>query len=383
MTLNTTDRPQLFFAHDRDRIPWPDSEIGQRAKDYLTPLFTHGVERYIENVTCQIGVMIYDDLALPVTISSKNWDDAYVCSVYTHYISYGLEELKLLPNPFLRTILAPVMQGFGKVIQATNLNTVVIVNNWLFSTNLYPNISEHAITAITRELQNKFPNHAILFRSINEKSTPLIFTNTKKSGYQHIASRQVYLWSDPKLTKHQAKNLRRDQALLDTTYTLTTLKESRAYAPRIAELYALLYLKKYSYHNPHFTRDFMRMVIDTNVFRVCIIHDHEKVYAVSGMFVLNNVLTQTVIGYDTELPREYGLYRRLSALGYLRAREWKCLAHRSSGAASFKRNRGCSAHIEYSAVYTKHLPFRMRFGWWLLRVIVNGVGIPIMKYSKL
>ena len=63
----------------------------------------------------------------------------------------------------------------------------------------------------------------------------------------------------------------------------------------------------------------------------------------------------TVFGYDTTLPQNLGLYRRLMALLYVEAQRRDCRLHLSSGAGTFKRGRGGVPHQEYSAIYSGHL----------------------------
>ncbi|MFP3787222.1 hypothetical protein SB769_39120, partial [Burkholderia sp. SIMBA_024] len=77
-------------------------------------------------------------------------------------------------------------------------------------------------------------------------------------------------------------------------------------------------------------------------------------------------LAAPVLGYDTALPQELGLYRMLSYLVARTAHENGVQLHNSSGVAEFKRNRGAEPEFEYTAVYTRHLPWRHRVGWRLL-----------------
>ena len=93
-------------------------------------------------------------------------------------------------------------------------------------------------------------------------------------------------------------------------------------------------------------------------------------------------MTTPVFGYDTAVPQEIGLYRMLSAVLLRQSAEEGCLLHESAGAAQFKRNRGATAEIEYSAVYDRHLPFYRRMGWAMLSPLLNRVGVPIMKKHK-
>ena len=55
----------------------------------------------------------------------------------------------------------------------------------------------------------------------------------------------------------------------------------------------------------------------------------------------------------------------------------------SAGAASFKRNRGGIAALEYSAVYNAGLAPKNRLAALLVRKILQGVGIPVLLSFEL
>ena len=55
----------------------------------------------------------------------------------------------------------------------------------------------------------------------------------------------------------------------------------------------------------------------------------------------------------------------------------------SSGASSFKLNRGANANLEYMFVYTKHLPFFRRFIWKTLSFISNNFYAVLLQRLKL
>jgi len=73
----------------------------------------------------------------------------------------------------------------------------------------------------------------------------------------------------------------------------------------------------------------------------------------------------------------------LSLLLLREARERRLVLHASSGAAGFKRARGGVGATEYTLVQARHLPIRRRFGWRLVAVLANRVGLPLMKRYRL
>jgi hypothetical protein len=55
----------------------------------------------------------------------------------------------------------------------------------------------------------------------------------------------------------------------------------------------------------------------------------------------------------------------------------------SAGAAHFKRLRGGVPAIEYSAVFSHHLPQSTRRALGALRMLTTKLGVPIMKRFEL
>ena len=82
---------------------------------------------------------------------------------------------------------------------------------------------------------------------------------------------------------------------------------------------------------------------------------------VLGVLEHDGWVTTPLIGYDTTLPKELGVYRRLMALLYEDAKRRGCRLHLSSGAGSFKAGRGGEPHLEYTAIHTRHLGPIRRF----------------------
>jgi hypothetical protein len=68
-------------------------------------------------------------------------------------------------------------------------------------------------------------------------------------------------------------------------------------------------------------------------------------------------MTAFVMGYDIEMPQELGLYRQAFVLFLNEARRRRQIVNLSAGAGSFKAFRGAVPHIEYDAVYDRHLPY--------------------------
>lgn len=71
------------------------------------------------------------------------------------------------------------------------------------------------------------------------------------------------------------------------------------------------------------------------------------------------------------------------AIGLARARQRRMLFNMSAGAASFKRNRGAVAAIEYAAVYSRHLAVSRRVACRIVRATLETVGPALLKRFEL
>ena len=89
-------------------------------------------------------------------------------------------------------------------------------------------------------------------------------------------------------------------------------------------------------------------------------------------------MTTPLLGYDTSAPEEAGLYRTLTIMISRVARERGLLLNCSGGVGDFKRKRGAVTHIEYNAVYTRHLPWWRRVPW----NVAKFVGDRLLKILK-
>lgn len=96
---------KIYDKTNIDELDFPLSEDGIYAKKYLTPYIKNRTSFYIDNVETDLKILSIDNLVLPITINDKEYNNSYVVSPYTHYVTYSKEELKELKNPLLEIIL--------------------------------------------------------------------------------------------------------------------------------------------------------------------------------------------------------------------------------------------------------------------------------------
>ena len=368
--------------------PWNDSHESEFLQKYWLPMMRDGATHYTANLHTELGILQVDNHLLPITINQDNYDSSYVCSPFTHFVSYAIVELRELERPLLEWLLKGILHGVGVFLKWGRINRVVHINNWLLSTNLYPNLSTAQIHAILAFMKEQFPSHAHVFRSVNTRTCASLIDSLSKGGARLVATRQVYIFpgtSLNSLNKRQRRELRKDRALLQNQgYECVPQSElTDQEIDRCVALYNALYIEKYSELNPQFSRAWMHLVIREGAMVVFALKKGGRIDAVLGYFHIENVLTTPLFGYDTTVPQEIGLYRMLSALTLEQAFAHGLIDHASSGVAGFKRNRGYQPAIEYSGVASRHLPLRQRLPWQILEWLTQHIGVPLLQKFKL
>ncbi len=353
---------------------------------WLAALLREPSTHWVRNVETQFSTLRLGRHWLPVTCNEREYDNSYVCSPFNAFTAYAREELRVLQSRSLRQVLGCLTFALEGWLKWGQVNRNVHINNWLLSTNLYPDLDPNHIAPATTALIGRFPNHALVFRSLNHVTNSSLLAAFDAAGYQLTPSRQVYLFDGGKADYLAKKNCIRDGKLLKQTDYLVVPHEALTVGDlnRIELLYRLLYLDKYSYHNPVFTPAFWHLCYQHKIFTFTGLRDESgDLQGVVGTFVENGVMTTPLVGYNTALPQEHGLYRRLMAVVLQDAAERGVVLNLSAGAASFKYLRGGVPAIEVSAIYARHLSRRRQWVLKTLTAILQRIGVPLMQRYRL
>jgi len=371
---------KLYTRESAADIAWPETEDGAYARRYLLPFLRDGPQAYIRNVyNTELLVAQVGEAVIPLTLTDFHPDNSYVCSPYSHYISYGgYEEVHRLGNPLAERLIRAALHPVAGYFRRAGLDRVVYVNNWLLSTNLYPALDEATIRGLAQPLPERFPDRTIIFRSVDERRNPLLLQTLRGQGYRMILSRQVwYMQPEEAQRTRQFKEDRR--VLRHHAYEVvdgSVLSDDEL--SRCLTLYNQLYLEKYSYYNPQFTDAFLRLARDAGILHLRALRRDGQINGVMGFFVRNGLMTQPLFGYDTGLPVDEGIYRLLTLITLQEGLARNLTVHASGGVGKFKKIRGGKPMIEYNAVYDQHLPAARRIPWRILQKI-SAAAIPIFQ----
>lgn len=350
--------------------------------EYYQSLMQNSSSPYIENISAEINLLKVDNHLFPLLIASKNYQDSYVCSPYGHYIALALESLHLINSKWLQSLTQKGLETLGKIVQTTNINSTVYINHSLLSTDLHPNcLSPCKIKAVISFLKNKFPKHALIFRSINKNTCPHLHAELKSRGFKFIASRQIHTTrvKNPDLFKTRIIksdlklwNEKKHEVIFQNDFTEDDEQQ-------ILKLCHSLSIDHHSVWNPKASLHFLRLLKKDPLFQMKALKLNGKIEGVAGYHVKDEVLLCSIFGYDKLHPNRTHIYRLLSTMLLLEAADHAEIFHQSAGASFYKGIRRANSSQEYQAVYTKHLPFKQRLGWTILQKAINTFAVPFMK----
>ncbi|MEZ5314717.1 MAG: hypothetical protein R3E91_00655 [Chlamydiales bacterium] len=359
---------RIYNRSNIHQLNWPKNEDGYLGKNYLLPFILEGTDSFISNAKTTLYLLHLDDCIIPISVNETEYDNSYILSSYflvtnlkeKIHNTYGWEKIRNKISIFL---LDPLLKWI-------KINKVVIINNWLLTTNPYPDLTKKQIEILTNFLKKQFPDHYLMFRSLNIYKNTNVFEALQRANYRMIPTRNIYLY-DPQQTEKLNSNIIRKQRrdiskISQSHYSIETPNVlSDKEVSRILELYHHLYISRYTKYSPLYTKKYLHHMLEKKILRFKLLKKEGEIYAVAGFLKKNGYLLTPFLGYDRSLPQKEGLYQMISGIIMEEIKKEQLIAHQGSGASDFKKWRGYIEQEEYIAIHDSHLSSYRRLFWFL------------------
>lgn len=355
---------------------------GSIAGRYMAAFAQESASALISNATSRPMLLRFGEHSLPLTVDDGGHGRSYVASPHSAYVLYAREEMDIVRLKRGRRAAGAAIAAFDGLLRAARINRAVHLDNWLLATNLHGAWDGAGLPAIREHLAGRFPDHFLILRSLDAWSCPDLLAAARADGWLLLPARHIWVVDDLArdwLPRNNHANDRR--ALARSGLEVEDLATmSAADGARIAELYCMLYVGRYSALNPIFTPRFIHLSHELGLLRYRVARDSVgRIMAAAGMLARNGVMTPPVVGYDTSRPQAEALYRIASFLFCDWAMEQGLALHGSAGAAGFKQNRGAHGVIEYLAIHADHLGAGRRAAVRWLALALERVAVPMMR----
>lgn len=318
-------------------------------------------------------VLVVGRKALPVVVNDGSEETCYLLSPYAHYVKYMLIELRKISG-----VQARVLQGMvsllGRACLPLGFNRCVSVNNWLMTTNPALQLTAAELTEVTDALTSRYPKLPIVLRTIDARD-PDVRRMFAATGYKLVVNRPVHEWDPARVKRAHLREVRRDIRLLsDPRFAISA---PAVLGPGDEEtlhrLYSAIYVDKHQGYNARYTARFFRCMYESGMMRFLTIRHQDRIVAFLTTFDEGAHIVGALLGYDTSLDKkQFPLYRMALAAVLRDGLERRRLVFLSTGAASFKQNRGTYEWMEHEAIYDRHLSAHRRAPWAVFKALLDA-----------
>jgi hypothetical protein len=378
--MNSQPPAEHFHAPGTLRGAGPD------AAAFVERLHRRGPAAMIANVEGEVLLERAGEHDLPVIITSGSTGHSYVAAPHSAYVLYPRAELDLVDLGRMRPVAHLLIGAADRLLRALRVNRAVQIDNWLLSTNLHGRWQGEGLADLRQRLAGGYPDHYQLIRSVDDWCCPDLTKALRADGWILLPSRQIWVtddlprdWAVRKSVKNDGRRLVQSALVVED---ITRLND--ADAARIAQLYAMLYIDKYSALNPQYSPAWMQLAVESGLFHLCAARDAGgQILAAVGIVVRGDYATNPMMGYDRERPQSEGLYRIASWLVGDFALRHGLKLHGSAGAGHFKQQRGARSAIDYTAIHAGHLPFWRRWPLLAIAWALETFAVPELKRRML
>ena len=374
---------KLHDARDIASAPWPDTQEGREARDFLVPLFQQGTGAFFSE-RADFRLLEMDGRLIPLAFNTAQYGNSGLFSVHARYITN--QRVAIAANdafgPVKGRVLSGVLQGLGGVLRAARINRCIHVDHWPTLRNTAPPLTVDPVRRLTDFLTERFPGHALVFSALSPATHAPLLDALADAGYCALYTtytRMCLPHGDTALDRKARENRRRDARLLEGSgYQFVDPRDVPGCAPRLAELYRMLNREKYR-TNPDCRPEYFEAALRGGPMRLRALVKDGRIDVFYGFTVMGDVVYSPVAGYDLAVPQDVGLYRILNSLLLKEAVDRGLALETGAGADDFKSLRGDRPVPRYGAVYTRHLPRYRQEGWKLLVRFANGSLLPAAR----
>ena len=345
-------------------------------------------QQWVDNTHCDVHTMHIDDHHYPVTLqNSSQWTTSYVVSARSTWLRYVRHEAMRQLSPRMAAMIRPLsgllLCPLSALMSASRLDQAAIAANYMISTNLYPAWTQEQVQQITENLSTTYPQRPLMIRNICEAVCPDVFRHLQEEGWEMIPARLIYTCDPQETSVWKHNHVRQDaRLLLDPQVEMVTHDAIRREdLAELRQVFRQLFIDKHSYLNPDFSDNFFELCLETRFLEFTALRYQGRWVGILGIYShpASGWMTTPLIGYDTSLPQELGLYRRLMAILLNNAKSRQLKLHYSSGAGRFKQMRGGQPALEYTAVYARHLPKQTRVALHIFTQLLQKLAPGILK----
>ncbi len=378
--MNSLPDAAQFSALGQQSLGVPDAAL------FVERLQALGSRALVANVEAQAFVEQVGGHAVPVIVTSGETGGSYVAAPHSAYALYPRAELDLVDLGWMRVPATAAIAATDWLLRALHINRAVQIDNWLLSTCLHGDWKGEGLADLRRRLVQRFPGHYLLVRSVDDWSCPELTAALRADGWLLLPCRQIWVTDDLQRDWAVRKSVKNDGRKLAqsglTVEDVTRLDD--ADAARVADLYAMLYIAKYSTLNPQYSPRWMQLAVECGLFHLRVARDAGgQIMAAVGIVARGGITTNPMMGYDLGRPQSDGLYRIASWLVGDFALRHGLRLHGSAGAGHFKQQRGARSEIDYMAIHAAHLPAARRWPLMGIAAALETLAVPQLKRRML
>lgn len=347
---------------------------------WLSQARLNGGQHWVHNAVCSVSCSDAGNPPIPVTRQQRySEQDSHVVSPRSAWLHYARDEA-LRHGGSLSALAQLTSLPLSGLLTAARLDEAAIINNWLISTNLHPQWQDSDLSLLTESVMARHGDSPLLIRNISDAANPGLAARLAQQGWTLLPVRQIYtcdpqqdaLWQQPAVSHDQALLTRGDMQWLGPA----SLREQ--HLPALRRCFREAFVDKHSALNPDYSESFFRLCLNSRFLELHALQHNGDIVAVIGLYQRYGWLSAPLTGYATGLSPQLGLQRRLMALLLREAHKRALKVHYGAGAGQFKQQRGGVASLEYSAVFSSHLPGRQRLALSTLAGILQRTAAPLL-----